>query len=43
MRVKVENALQADRLRSAMEYKSEFVGEDLSKTTLGKVLMEKAW
>ncbi len=43
LRVKVENALQADRLRSAMEVKSEFVGEDLSKATLGKVLMEKAW
>ncbi|KAL6748566.1 hypothetical protein V8C86DRAFT_3146576 [Haematococcus lacustris] len=43
VRVKVENALQADRLRSAMEVKSEFVAEDLSQKTLGKVLMEKAW
>ncbi|KAJ9525923.1 hypothetical protein QJQ45_009419 [Haematococcus lacustris] len=37
VRVKVENALQADRLRSAMEVKSEFVAEDLSQKTLGKV------
>lgn len=43
VRVKVENALQADRLRGTMEFKSEFVAEDMSKATLGKVIMEKAW
>jgi hypothetical protein len=41
--VKVENALQAERLRTAMETKTEFMPEDMSQKTLGKVLMEKAW
>lgn len=43
VRVRVENALHAQRLRSAMEVKSEFTPEDLGSKTLGKVLMEKAW
>ena len=43
VRVRVENALQADRLRSALEHQVEFVPEDMSSKTLGKVLMEKAW
>mmetsp|Transcript_31186 Transcript_31186/g.79503 ORF Transcript_31186/g.79503 Transcript_31186/m.79503 type:complete len:485 (-) Transcript_31186:467-1921(-) len=42
-RVKVENALQAGKLRSVFEVKSEFVPEDVSQKSLSKVLMEKAW
>jgi len=43
LRVKVENALQAGHLRSAMEMKTEFVAEDLTQKSIGRVLMEKAW
>ncbi len=41
--MKVENALQAGLVRSAMESKTEFVAEDLTQKSIGKVLMEKAW
>lgn len=41
VRVKVENALHASHLRSAMEMKTEFVPEDLAQKSIGKVLMEK--
>ncbi|KAF5842535.1 hypothetical protein DUNSADRAFT_6779 [Dunaliella salina] len=43
LRVKVENALQAGHLRSAMEMKTEFAAEDLTQKSIGRVLMEKAW
>jgi len=43
VRVKVENALQAELLRTCQLVETEFVSEDMSQKSLSRVLMEKAW